>query len=633
MTMKLLSAPPRVAGPPRPHVLYLVTAAATVPLMRGQLRAMREAGFAVTVASGPGDTLEEMAAREGVAFAAVPMVREISPLRDLRSLWCLWRLLRWLRPTVLNAGTTKAGLLGGAAGWLARVPCRLYTLHGLRLETTRGLRRWLLTRTERLACRCAHRVICVSPSVRARAVALRLTAPERTVVFGKGSFNGVDADRFAPTPERRARARELRRELGLPAEAPVIGFVGRLVRDKGVPELVAAFTALRERLPGVKLLLLGRFENGDPVPPAVRHFLETDPDALHLGHVPDPSPYFHVMDVLALPTYREGYPTVVLEAAAAGLPVVSTFATGCIDAVVDGVTGLLVPVGEAPALAAALERVLTEPDLAARLGAAGRERVLRDFRCERIWRDAASLYRQLLRDRAPQAEADLGDQAAVTGRWRPAHLAVKRLADFAAALAGLALAAPVMAAAAVAIRLTMGAPVLFRQRRAGRYGRGFTVTKFRTMREARDEGGRLLPDAERLTRLGRFLRHFSIDELPQLWNVLKGEMSLVGPRPLLPEYLPLYTDREKLRHAVRPGLTGCAQVNGRHTLPFSKRLALDSWYVEHWSLWLDLKIALLTLPRALASRELRVCQEADEVDDRGLWRQLTDIRPGRGAAA
>jgi lipopolysaccharide/colanic/teichoic acid biosynthesis glycosyltransferase/glycosyltransferase involved in cell wall biosynthesis len=633
MTMKLLSAPPRVGGPPRPHVLYLVTSAATVPLMRGQLRAMREAGFAVTVASAPGRPLEEMAEREGVAFAAVPMEREMSPLRDLGSLWRLWRLLRKIRPTVLNTGTTKAGLLGGVAGWLARVPCRLYTLHGIRLETTRGLRRWLLTRTERLACGCAHRVICVSPSVQERAVALRLTTRAHTVVFGGGSFNGVDADRFAPTPERQARAQELRCELGLAPEAPVIGFVGRLVRDKGVSELVAAFTALRERWPGVKLLLLGRFESGDPVPPAVRRFLETDPDTLHLGYVPDPSPYFHVMNVLALPTYREGYPTVVLEASAAALPVVSTFATGCVDAVSDGVTGLLVPVGEAPALTAALERVLADPAFAAQLGAAGRERILRDFRSERIWRDTASLYRRLLWERAPQTGADLGEDAGVTGRWRPTHLALKRLADVAAAAAGLALTAPVMAAAAAAIRLTMGGPVLFRQRRAGRYGRGFVVTKFRTMRDTRDESGRLLPDADRLTRLGRFLRHFSIDELPQLWNVLKGEMSLVGPRPLLPEYLPLYTDREKLRHAVRPGLTGCAQVNGRHTLPFSKRLALDSWYVEHWSLWLDLKIALLTLPRALAGGELRVCQEAEEVDDRGLWRQLTDIRPGRGAAA
>ncbi len=612
----------------RPHILHLVTSSVTVPLMRGQLRALQEAGFRVTVGSDPGEGLTATADHDGAEAAVVPMTREISPLQDLRSLWGLWRLLRRLRPTLVNAGTAKAGLLGGIAAWLAGVPCRVYTVHGLRLETTRGWKRRILLVTERLACRCAHRVLCVSHSARQRTLDLGLTTPEKAVVLGAGSFNGIELGRFAPTPERLVRARELRAELGIPHDAPVIGFVGRFVRDKGIPELVAAFQALCLHRPDARLLLIGQYESGDPVPEATRRALEDDPHIVNLGYQPDPAPYYHVMDLLVLPSYREGFPTVVLEAAAAARPVVATCATGCTDAVVDGATGLLVPVGDSAALAEALRALVDDPAQARRLGRAGRDRVCRDFGQPQVWEHLAGFYRELLAG----TEADPA-LVAFSRRWGRASRGAKRAGDMVGALLGLAVAAPVLAAAAVLIRLTMGSPVLFRQRRTGRYGRSFVLAKFRTMHMARDAQGRLLTDVERLTPVGRLLRRLSIDELPQLWHVLAGDMSLVGPRPLLPEYLPAYTPRERLRHAVRPGLTGCAQVNGRHTLPFSKRLALDTWYVEQWSLGLDLRILLVTLPRALRGRELMVCQDLLEVDDRGLWRHLTDIQPGRGEAA
>jgi len=339
-----------------------------------------------------------------------------------------------------------------------------------------------------------------------------------------------------------------------------------------------------------------------------------------VGYVSDPSGYYHVMDVFALPTYREGFPTVALEAAAAGKAVVTTRATGAVDAVVDGVTGLTVPVGDAPALAEALAEVLGDRALAARMGEAARDRAERDFRQDRLWAELADLYRVLLAARGARRRV---------GRI---SLAVKRAGDLCGAMVGLLLAAPVMALAALAIWLMEGPPALFRQPRIGKDGARFMLYKFRTMSEARDADGRVRTDGERLTPAGRVLRRFSLDELPQLWNVLKGEMSLVGPRPLLPEYLPAYTERERLRHRVKPGITGCAQVNGRHTLPFSKRLELDSWYAEHWGLGLDAKILLQTLPKALWSRERMVCQD-EEVDDRGFWRHLQEIRPGRGEAA
>jgi len=184
------------------------------------------------------------------------------------------------------------------------------------------------------------------------------------------------------------------------------------------------------------------------------------------------------------------------------------------------------------------------------------------------------------------------------------NLTLKRLMDILAASTILFLFGPVMILTSIGIYLSMGRPILFRQQRPGLGGRIFTLMKFRTMHEGRDREGRLLPNERRVTPLGRILRHTSLDELPQLFNVLRGEMSLVGPRPLLPEYLPYYKGRERLRHTVRPGITGWAQINGRNRLSWDQRLALDAWYAEHQSMLLDLRILYLTAIRVLQRRDI-----------------------------
>ena len=176
-----------------------------------------------------------------------------------------------------------------------------------------------------------------------------------------------------------------------------------------------------------------------------------------------------------------------------------------------------------------------------------------------------------------------------------AHRVVKRGLDLVGAGAALALAAPVLAVTAASVAADMGLPVLFRQERPGRGGKPFTMLKFRTMRAATDASGRPLDDAERLTPVGKKLRALSLDELPQFWNVLVGDMSLVGPRPLLMQYLPLYSAEQARRHEVKPGITGWAQINGRNALSWDDKLALDVWYVEHASLALDLQILVRTV--------------------------------------
>ena len=176
---------------------------------------------------------------------------------------------------------------------------------------------------------------------------------------------------------------------------------------------------------------------------------------------------------------------------------------------------------------------------------------------------------------------------------------LKRAFDIAASTSALVVLSPVLAITAYKVKKELGSPVLFRQTRPGLHGRPFEMIKFRTMKDATDKAGNALPDSERLTDFGKRLRASSLDELPELWNVLKGDMSLVGPRPLLMEYLPLYSAEQAKRHNVRPGVTGYAQVNGRNSLNWEDKFKLDTWYVEHQSLWLDMRILLKTVKKVI----------------------------------
>ncbi|CAM3039288.1 sugar transferase [Acinetobacter celticus] len=187
---------------------------------------------------------------------------------------------------------------------------------------------------------------------------------------------------------------------------------------------------------------------------------------------------------------------------------------------------------------------------------------------------------------------------------------LKRVLDIAIASTALVILSPVYAFVAYKVRKNLGSPVLFRQVRPGLYGQPFEMIKFRSMKDAVDVQGNPLPDSERLTPFGKMLRSSSLDEMPELWNVIKGEMSIVGPRPLLTEYLPLYNAEQAKRHNVRPGMTGHAQVNGRNAISWEEKFKLDTWYVENQSLWLDFKIMLKTVKKVLAKEDISAEGEA-----------------------
>lgn len=379
-----------------PHLVHVLSVPESLVFLRGQVAFLKKRGWEVTVVTSPGAQLAAFGAEEDVRTHAVELVRRISPGRDGRSLLEMSRLLRRLRPDIVHSATPKGGLIGTSGAALARVPRRIYHLRGMLMLTARGMKRHLLSSVERTACRLATSILANSHSLREWAIDAGLCPPEKIRVLASGSGNGVDCDeKFSP--ERVGDVgRELRGMLGLPPDAPLVGFLGRLVRDKGIIELADAWERVLDVRPGAHLILGGVFEDRDRIPANVRARLESNPSVHLVGFVRDTPRFFSAVDVVVLPTHREGFPNVLLEAAAMQRPVVATNVMGAVDAVVDGVTGRLTPLGDVRALAAAIVGYLDDASLRLRHGRAGRARVQEEFRRERVWEALADYYDELL---------------------------------------------------------------------------------------------------------------------------------------------------------------------------------------------------------------------------------------------
>jgi len=398
-------------------VLYLLTDEISSVLVRGQLGYLSSHGFTVTVAARraePDQPPQPGKWDDDVTVEHLPFVREPSPVADLRTLWATIRLIRRTRPTIVNASTPKAGLLGSVAAWLCRVPVRVYVVRGFRFETATGWRRRLFVALEWLAMRCANVVIFNSRSLMTVGEDAGVIAPGRGEVLGAGSGNGIDVTRFADD-QLPSRA-EARARFGLPDDAQVIGFVGRFTRDKGIEDLIEVFTALSagsRELVGDSvanefttmadlpaeidaaapwLLLVGQFEDGDPVDAETRAAIEQHDRIVVVPWLEHTGAAYRAMDVLAFPSYREGLPNVPLEAQLCGVPVVGYAATGTVDAVLDGDGGALVRVGDVELLGHTIGGLLDDPHRREELAVRGAEQVQQRFDRDQFWQRLAERY-------------------------------------------------------------------------------------------------------------------------------------------------------------------------------------------------------------------------------------------------
>ncbi len=373
---------------------------ATVPitlttLLYEQIRCAVNAGIELTLVSSPGEELNRLTQDFPVRLHTIPMARQPSPVRDLRSLIELTQFLRRERFDIVHSNTPKAGLLTAVAGRLAGVPIRLHTYTGQPWVVLSGPLRWMARQSDAWISRLNTHTYADSPSQREFLIAEGLVTAGRITVLGSGSTSGVNLRRFDPAARADDRTM-IRAGLAIPSEALVILFVGRATRDKGINELVAAFQAVSPGNDQLHLVLVGPQEpERDPLPPETLSEIAVNPRIHSVGFTPHPEHYLAVADIFCLPSYREGFPNVIVEAGAMRLPSVATRITGVVDAVVEGQTGLLVPAREAHALAEALQSLITSPAERQRMGQLARERAMREFDADVVNRMLVDEYYRL----------------------------------------------------------------------------------------------------------------------------------------------------------------------------------------------------------------------------------------------
>jgi len=355
----------------QPKVVLGVTIDDSLQFLNGYPEFLVARGWQVHIVSGPGPRLNKLRQCPGVSTYPMKMRRRPGPFEDLLALarWIL--LIRRVRPNAVSVGTPKAGLLGTLAAFVMRVPVRVYLLRGLRLETSTGLRRSILTAIEKLAMRSATDIVAISPSLRLRAIDLRLVSPDKIRVVGHGSSNGVDTENFDSRRFSNEDLNSLRERIGLVTGIPTIGFVGRLTRDKGLFDLSEAMRLLSVERASCQLLVVGGVDDVSGSE-ALKTLSSLDIPVTVVGHVDNPAAYYAVMDIFCLPSFREGFGNAVVEASSMGVPVVISDATGIIDTIDEGRTGISTPVGDPAQLAEGLRRILSDPAFADELGSNGR---------------------------------------------------------------------------------------------------------------------------------------------------------------------------------------------------------------------------------------------------------------------
>jgi len=363
-------------------------------LLKGQLGFMSEE-FELVGLSSPGEDLEEVHKNEGIRVEAIEMTRQVTPLKDLISLWKVYRFLKKEKPQIVHTHTPKAGIIGMLAARLAGVPHRLHTVAGLPLMEATGTKRGILNFVEKLTYRSATHIYPNSKGLHDFILKNKFTRDSKLKVIANGSSNGIDTSFFAPEQISEQEKKELKKALGIEEQDFVFVFVGRLVGDKGINELVSAFSELRTQ--NSKLLLVGPLETElDPLNPETLKEIESNPDIVSVGFQKDVRPYFAVSDALVFPSYREGFPNVVMQAGAMGLPAIVSDINGCNEIIVEGENGSIIPPKNAEGLYTAMQNIMNDGTYYDHLAANARRMIQSRYEQTVVWQAILEEYKGLL---------------------------------------------------------------------------------------------------------------------------------------------------------------------------------------------------------------------------------------------
>lgn len=359
-------------------------------LLKGQLKYLNNAFEVIGVANDSG-LLSSVAKREGIRTIGIPIQRKISIIHDLQSLWALYRLFRKERPFIVHANTPKASFLSMIAAWLARVPHRIYLVTGLRFETVHGPLRLLLKMTERISCLCATKVIPEGDGVKKLLYSEHITKKPMEKILN-GNINGIDVEYFDRSKDILAKAATIKNE----SNAFTFIFIGRIVRDKGINELIGAFHKLSSEDPSIRLLLVGSFEdNLDPILPETKQLIETSKNIAFVGYQNDVRPYLAASDILILPSYREGFPNVVLQAGAMGLPCIVTDISGSNEIIIPNKNGIIIPKQNTEALYQAMKYCIQHQESVKKMAQEARPLIVSRFKQQDVWRAILDMYNSL----------------------------------------------------------------------------------------------------------------------------------------------------------------------------------------------------------------------------------------------
>lgn len=375
-------------------ILHVVNISFVIPYFLGkQLNWFVDKGYKEFIVCSPSDELKYFSEQYAFGYREIEILRRISIWKDLKAVYSTMRYIKMVNADVVTGHTPKGGLIAMLAAYFAHVPTRIYFRHGLVYETSTGLKRYLLINIDRLASKLATKIVCVSPSLAKQSIVDGLNPRDKQVVLHHGTCNGIDVDRFCAKQLDKSKIVQLKTKLKISDNDFVIGFTGRLVRDKGIIELVRAFKKFRDKYRNAKLLLVGMYESRDALPDDVINSIEHDMNIIHVDYVENAiiQNYYALMDVFIFPTYREGFGTSTIEASSMGIPVAVPRITGCVDSIVEGETGFFITHDENNIMSV-IEKLYKDKSLRAQMGQKGRQFVIENFREELIWNEIEKLY-------------------------------------------------------------------------------------------------------------------------------------------------------------------------------------------------------------------------------------------------